>query len=86
MSAAQWFTLLWAFLSGASTATDTLASQAYGARDYRTLLVWTFAGLITMTLLCVPVMVGSRTQCRDDSLCRHRGNFVSTACQLDGVS
>lgn len=42
---------------GASTAMDTLASQAYGARDYRSLLVWTFAGLIVMTVLCFPIMV-----------------------------
>ncbi|KAL6765141.1 mate-domain-containing protein [Haematococcus lacustris] len=52
-----WFNLLWSFMLGASTAMDSLASQAYGARDYRSLLVWTYAGNIVMTLLCFPIMV-----------------------------
>ncbi|MEW5319657.1 MAG: hypothetical protein WDW38_010799 [Sanguina aurantia] len=53
-----WFNLLWFFLLGCSTALDTLGSQAYGAKDYQSLLTWTMAATIVLSGLCGVMAVG----------------------------
>ncbi|PNH04931.1 putative transporter C11D3.06 [Tetrabaena socialis] len=53
-----YFNLMWFFLLGCSTALDTLGSQAYGANDYSSLLTWTYAGFIVLSVLCCFMAAG----------------------------
>ncbi|KAG2490596.1 hypothetical protein HYH03_010989 [Edaphochlamys debaryana] len=52
------FNLMWFALLGCSTALDTLGSQAYGANDYSSLLTWTYAAAIVLSLLCGVMAAG----------------------------
>lgn len=48
------FNFVWCALLGASTALDTLASQAHGAGDHAALITWTFASLWVLSALTLP--------------------------------
>ncbi|GIL79039.1 hypothetical protein Vretimale_55 [Volvox reticuliferus] len=53
-----YFNLMWFFLLGCSTALDTLGSQAYGAKDYSSLLTWTYTAMLVLSVLCGVMAVG----------------------------
>ena len=50
-----WYSLLFYFQMGFTTALDTKASQAHGVRDTALVVTWTAAALLAAAALCVPV-------------------------------
>ena len=80
--ATVWFNLWNATLLGFGTALDTVLSQAYGARQYDVMAMWTGNGLVIMMLMTV-VMAGLLAICepvmrllgQEDHLSHEAGRF-----------
>ncbi|KAK9807773.1 hypothetical protein WJX72_008850 [[Myrmecia] bisecta] len=52
-----YFNLMWALLMGIASGFDTLASQAYGARDRALVVSWGIVAALVLCIVCVPIGV-----------------------------